>query len=234
MRLSVRLSTIRACAIAAVASSALAACAGNGTVPAGSSQLAPTAFDEAMARLKLTTCATDPPQWQWIFKGACDKFTLKSTGGKFTLGTYDDISVTGSIGYNTVKGTITIDLADALDKNSDVEKYKGKAFPPYKGNGTTIVYAVADNQSTQTVKPLEHKNVPILEYVITDTKGFPGKDCGAAILEKQKNGTEAWNPLPSQFPVKGDKVTITQYTVPQGLELPPKGTGLYFAINCFS
>jgi len=75
--------------------------------------------------------------------------------------------------------------------------------------------------------------VPILKYVIIDQKGFPGKNCAAAILAKQRNGQFAWSALPSQFPVKGKTVTITQYTVPQGLQLPPKGTGLYFAINCF-
>ncbi|MGA8576914.1 MAG: hypothetical protein WB609_14675 [Candidatus Cybelea sp.] len=249
-----RLSIIRSSALAAVAAIVLAACGGHGVVP-GSSSVAPMSAnggaapitndaaamtndgapmaDSDMTPLGLTTCAKNPPQWMWIFKGACEKFTLKPTGGKFSLGAYDSISVTGSIGYNSAKGSVSIYLVDALNKNGDILKNKGKAFPPYKGKGTTVVYAVADNQSTQTIKPLSHKNVPILKYVITDQKGFPGKNCAAAILAKQRNGTFAWSALPSQFPVKGKTVTITQYTVPQGLELPPKGTGLYFAINCF-
>ena len=61
----------------------------------------------------LTTCATTPPQWQWIFKGACAHFTLKPTGGKFTLASYQNMSVKGSIGYNSGKGNVVIDLADA-------------------------------------------------------------------------------------------------------------------------
>ncbi len=231
---------IRSSALAAVTAIALAACGGHGVVP-GSASFAPqasspfspmTANQDDMSPLALTTCAKNPPQWMWIFKGACDKWTLKNTGGKFTLGEYQNISVTGSIGYNTAKGSVSIYLVDAIDKNGDIVKYKGKSFPVYKGKGTTIVYAVADNQTTQVIKPLSHKNVPILKYVITDAKGLPGKNCGAAILASGKKGL-AWSALPSQFPIKGKTVTITQYTVPQGLELPPKGTGLYFAINCF-
>jgi hypothetical protein len=237
-----RLSMIRSSALASVAAIALAACGGHGVVPAGSTAFAPqgssplapmTANQDDMSPLALKACATDPPQWMWIFKGACEKFTLKNTGGKFTLGAYANISVTGSIGYNNAKGSVAIDLADAIDKNGDVIKWKGKTFPPYKGAGTTIVYAVADNQTTQTIKPVFHKNVPVIKYVVTDSKGLPGKKCGAAILEQGKQGL-AWSALPSSFPVKGKTVTITQYTVPQGLVLPPKGTGLYFAVNCFS
>jgi hypothetical protein len=231
---------IKASAFASVAAIALAACGGHGVVPQGSSfaptsanGVAPMAGDDA-GPLALATCATSPPQYMWIFKGACEKFTLKSTGGKFALGAYANISVTGSIGYNNAKSSATVYLSDAVDKNGDVLKNKGKAFPPYKGQGTTIVYAVADNQSTQVIKPLEHKNVPVIKYVITDQKGFPGNHCGAAFLSKQRNGTFAWTSLPGAQPVKGKTVTITQYTVPSGLTLPPKCTGLYFAINCFN
>lgn len=190
------------------------------------------ANQDDMSPLALKTCAKSPPQWMWIFKGACDQFTLKSTGGKFTLGEYESLSVTGSIGYNSAKGSVTVDLADAIDKNGDVLKYKGHTFPPYKGKGTVVVYAVADNQTTQTIKPVRHNNVPIIKYVVTDAKGFPGKTCGAAILGQGKNGL-SWSALPSTFQVKGKTVTITQYTVPTGLVLPAKGSGLYFAINCF-
>lgn len=182
--------------------------------------------DNFMSPLALTTCATDPPQWNWIFKGACTHFTLKPTGGKFTLQTYQNISVTGSIGYNTGKGA-TVYLADAK-ANGDVIPYKGKSFPKYKARGTVVLYAVADNQTTQAIQPLAHKGVPVIQYVLTDQKGFPGKTCSAAIYS---NG--GWTALPSSFPVKGHTVTISQYTAPKGLELPPKGTGLYFAINCY-
>lgn len=225
---------IRAGAIAAAI--ALAACAGHGAIPSAPGVQAPSTFGDASplaafgdaSPLALKTCAKDPPQWQWILKGACDAFTLKPTGGTFTLGTYDDISVKGSIGYNSLKGTATIDLADAIDKNGDIESYKGKSFTPYKGKGTTVVYAVADNQTSETIKPKSHAGKPVLQYVITDSKGFPGKTCGAAIL-----GSKGWSAFPSTFGVKGHTVTITQYSAPSNLELPPKGYGLYFAINCF-
>ncbi len=46
----------------------------------------------------LTTCATSPPQYNWIFKGACGSFTLKPTGGSFSLGSYNNITVKGSLG----------------------------------------------------------------------------------------------------------------------------------------
>ncbi|HET6276811.1 MAG TPA: hypothetical protein VFE16_12845 [Candidatus Cybelea sp.] len=232
---------IRASVLASVAAIALAACGGShGVVPQGSS-FAPMSANGGVASiggdagpLALATCATSPPQWMWIFKGACEKFTLKSTGGKFTLGVYANLSVTGSIGYNNAKSPATIYLSDAIDKNGDVLKNKGKAFPPYKGEGTTIVYAVADNQSTQAITPKSHPNVPVIKYVITDKKAFPGNTCGAAYLAKQKNGLFGWTALPGTEPVHGKTVTISQYEVPKGLALPPKGNGLYFAINCFN
>lgn len=179
-----------------------------------------------------TTCATSPPQYQWIFKGSCDQFTLKSTGGSFTLSTYQNITVKGSIGKNTAKGDVKIALADALDKNGDIEKYKGKTFPPYKANGTTVVYAAAVNQTTQVIKPIPVHGKPVLQYVITDSKGLPGKVCGAAVLAAQQHGGLKWTALPATGNVKGNSVTISQYEVPQGFELPPK-TPLYFGVNCY-
>jgi hypothetical protein len=216
---------------------ALAACAGHGMVPS-SSQSAfnpPMLSRDAMSLDQfspdLTTCTSSPPQYQWIFKGACTKITLKPTGGHFTLGQYMSISVKGSIGANSVKTTAVVYLADATDQG-DIENYKGKAFPKYKARGTTFVYAAAINQSSQVIKPKAKQGVPILQYVITDTKGLPGKQCEAAVYTKQRNGTFKWTSFPSEFPVKGKTVTITQYSVPNGLQLNPK-TPLYFAVNCF-
>jgi len=216
---------IRAGAIATAI--ALAACAGRGAIPTAPGALAPSSIGD-MSPLALKTCATDPPQWEWIFKGPCDAFTLKPTGGTFALGTYDDISLKGSIGYNSLKGSATIDLADAIDKNGDIESYKGKKFPAYKAKGTTVLYVVADNQTSETIKPKSHPGKPVLQYSITDSKGFPGKTCAAAIL-----GKAGWTAFPGSFPVKGHTVTVTQYAAPSGLELPPKGYGLYFAFNCY-
>jgi hypothetical protein len=240
-----RLSLFRASAFATVAAIALAACAGHGAIPSSPSGLAPqsalaptTLGDNAsprgddMSPLALTTCAKSPPQYQWVFKGACTGFMLKPLGGSFSLQKYANITVTGSIGKNTVKKSAHIILVDAVDKNGDILKYKGASFPPYKANGTTIVYASAINQTSQVIKPISVKGKPVLQYVITDAKGIPGKQCGAAVLAKQRNGQLKWTSIPATGTVKGKSVTISQYEVPSGFELPPKAP-LYFAVNCF-
>jgi hypothetical protein len=253
-----RLSIISACAFAAGVL-ALAACANqNGVVPSSQSPVAPMttqndapqseapvssasgasatdtadASDASSVSPDLTTCAKSPPQYWWIFSGACDTFTLKPTGGTFTLGSYQNISIKGSIGKNNVKGSAKVTLADAVNKNGDIATYKGQKFPAYKARGTTVVYAAANNQSTQTIKPIVQQGHTILKYVITDSKGFPGKTCGAALLG-EKNGKFQWTAFPGSYNVKGNTVTISVYTAPQGFELPPKGTPLYFAINCY-
>jgi hypothetical protein len=232
-----RLSTIRACAFATVAAIALAACANHGVIPSSSSAmvpqsgLAPTTLGDDMSPF-LTTCVKTPPQYQWLFKGACVGFMLKPAGGSFSLQKYANITVKGSIGKNTVKGSAHIVLADAVDKNGDILKYKGKAFPPYKANGTTIVYASAINQTSQVIKPIPEAGKAVLQYQITDAKPIPGKMCGAAVLAKQRNGQLKWTSIPATGNVKGKTVTISQYEVPAGFELPPK-TPLYFAVNCF-
>lgn len=235
---------IRTGAIATIAAIALAACAGRGIVPSSPTAMAPTnemipgASDDGMSPLKTKkkTCAKTPPQYEWVFKGTCDEFILKPGGGDFSLEQYAYITVTGSIGKNTVKGSATIALADAVDKKGDIEAYKGKSFPVYKGKGTTIIYASANNQSNQTIKPIVVKGKAIIQYVISDKKKFPGKTCSAAILTHESSGKLYWDPLPNGFPVKGKSVTISLYTTPNGFELPPKSdaTAIYFAVNCYS
>lgn len=181
----------------------------------------------------VTTCATSPPQYQWIFKGACEKIALKSSGSTFSLQEWDSITVKGSIGSNNLKTTTSVYLADATDTGGDIGTYKGKAFDKYKAEGTTFIYAVAVNQGSTAIKPVTQKNKPILQYVITDAKGLPGTKCGAAVLTTGEKGSLQWQTLPGgPFGAKGKTVTITQYTVPRGFELPPK-TPLYFAVNCF-
>lgn len=248
-----RLSTLRTGLLAAIAV-AMASCSNNGMMPSFSqpnsqpaaapvSQAAPDAQPDAAQSdapaaaspdaqdalsPDLTKCATSPPQYNWIFEGACTSFTLKPTGGTFSLGTYDNISVKGSLGYNTVKTSAKIYVADAIG-SGDIKPSKGKSFPKYNGKGKVVLYAVADNQTTQTIKPKTHAGTPIFKYVITDSKGLPGKTCNAAIY-----GSGKWTPLPGQgFPVKGNTVTIQQYNAPNGFVLPPKGYSLYFAINCY-
>jgi hypothetical protein len=241
-----RLSLIRASALATAAAIALAACSGHSAIPstqsaiAPQSALAPTTVGDNMSPLGddisplgLTTCAKSPPQYQWIFKGACAGFNLKSSGGTFSLEKYADITVKGSIGKNNAKGEVHVVLIDAVDKNGDILKDKGKTFPPYKARGTTVIYAEASNQTTQTIKPIPERGKAVIEYVITDAKGFPGKTCGAAVYGKQRNGKEGWTAFTGTYPVKGKTVTIAVFLAPSGFELPPKGTPLYFGINCF-
>ncbi len=240
---SMRFSMTRTCVVATVAATALAACAGHGMVPSSPTALAPTnvilpAGDDGGVlplKGKIKHCATSPPQNQWIFKGACDEFILKPGGGNFSLHEYGLITVKGSIGKNTLKGSAKIAIADAVDKKGDIEKFGGKSFPLYKGNGKTIAYASANNQSSQTIKPIVVKNKPIIQYIITDAKKLPGKKCSAAILSHESGGKLFWDPLPSSFPVKGKSVTISLFTAPNGFELPPKAdkTPIYFAVNCF-
>lgn len=257
-----RLSIISACAFTAGVL-ALAACASqNGVVPSSQIPAAPIAAQNAAAESQaptssasdatdasnatatadapvssdvspaLTTCAKSPPQYWWIFKGACDVFTLKPSGGSFSLGTYKNITVKGSIGKNTVKGSAKVALSDAVNKNGDITTYKGSKFPAYKARGTTVVYAAANNESKQTIKPIEQQGHTVLQYVITESNGLPGKTCGAALLGEQK-GKFQWTAFPGTYKVKGKTVTISVYTAPNGFELPPAGTPLYFAVNCY-
>ena len=183
--------------------------------------------------LTVTTCATSPPQYQWIFKGACEKISLKPTGASFSLQEWHDITVKGSIGANNLKAAATVYLADATDADGDIVAYKGKAFDKYKAEGTTIIYAVAVNQGKTAIKPVAQKNKPILQYIITDAKPIPGTSCGAAVLTAGEKGSLEWATLPGgPFKVKDKTVTITQYSVPRNFELPPQEP-LYFAVNCF-
>jgi hypothetical protein len=179
-----------------------------------------------------TTCATSPPQYWWIFSGSCNVFVLKPTGGSFTLGSYNSISIKGSIGKNDVKGSAKVALADATDKNGDIKTYKGKSFPAYHARGTTVVYAAANNESKAAIKPIVQQGHTVLKYIITDSKGFPGKTCEAALLG-EKNNKFQWTAFPGSYKVINKTVTISVYSAPAGFELPPAGTPLYFAINCF-
>jgi hypothetical protein len=232
-----RLSIVSGAALLAGATLALVACGGHGVVPSSagapmsaSNVTSQGAFGDAIS--PLATCAKSPPQYDWIFKGSCQSFDLKSSGGSFKLATYADYTLAGSIGDNTAKGTVTVALAVATGKNGDIESDKGKSFPYYKAKGTTILYASANNQSLQTIKAISHIDKTILKYVITASKSFPGNTCAAAYLG-EKNGKVEWTTFPDNYPVKGKTVSVDVYEAPTGFELKPKGTALYIAVNCF-
>jgi hypothetical protein len=235
-----RLSILRAVTIAAGAAIALTACSSGGTVPPSSAAYNPMAANNPMAfnnanallPLALKKCDTSPPQYDWIFEGACDKFTLKPSGSSFKLGTYKDISIKGMIGRNSLKKDATVALADATD-SGDIKAYKGVAFPKAKIEGAdAFAYAAAINQGTETVTPKPQPGRPVLQYVITDSKGFKGSSCKAAALES-RNGKFEWVVFPgSAFKPKGHTLTVSQYTAPAGLVLAPK-TPLYVAVACY-
>lgn len=222
---------IRAFAIATVATIALAACTNQrGVVPSSPSATAPTTARSPAPALK--TCATSPPQYEWIFKGACQKFDLTSDGGRFSLGEYQNIAVKGFVGKTTALGSVKIALASAIDSSGDVETYKGKSFRRYKGRGITYFYAAAVNQSAQTIKPVVIRGKPVFQFTVTDANGFGDATiCGDAVLHFN-NGKPSWDPMPGTSKVNAQTVTLTQYGVPNGFELPPK-TPIYFAVNCY-
>ncbi|HEY1882450.1 MAG TPA: hypothetical protein VGG51_05355 [Candidatus Cybelea sp.] len=229
---------IRAGIAAIAATVALAACASHGLVPSsagglGQSALSPTALNDSLVQPEITTCAKSPPQYWWLFKGSCDpKITLKPTGATFTLAAYESITVKGTIGHNTTKGTASITLADATG-TGDITPWKGKSFPKYLARGKTFIYAVAVNHSTQIIKPITGGGKPVLQYIVTDSKGLPGKTCGVALLNEEAGGKFIWSSFPGDFTAKGNTVTITQYAVPKGFAIPPK-TPLYFGVNCWN
>jgi hypothetical protein len=226
-----------------VAAAFLAGCGGSQppiAAPGHSLRLPlPSLDDNGTSPLALRTCATRPPQHEWILKGACQAFDLTSTGGHFRLGEYQSITVKGSIGKNTARGTVKFALADAIDKNGDIEPYKGKAFPRYEANpkyyehNITYVYAAAVNESTQVIKPIPSKGKWVLRFTITNALGFgDANTCGAALLTSRAGKHYSWAPLPTTGLVMGKTVTITQYGAPRNFGLPPK-IPVYVAVNCY-
>lgn len=263
-----RLSMIRALAILTVAAMALTACANqsgmmpsspsaatptiqqapsttgndtganNATTPNTTSQDSASSDTTDMSPLALKTCATSPPQYQWIFKGACQRFHVSSVGAHFSLGEYQGLTVKGSIGRNTAKGTVKFALADAIDKNGDIEPYNGKPFPRYKADpkyyehSITYVYAVAVNESSQVIKPVTVKGKPVVRTVISNAKGFSDATyCELHVLTFE-TGKPVWDPLPGPGKIRGKTVTISHYVAPDGFELPPKAP-VYFAVSCY-
>jgi hypothetical protein len=232
-----RLSMTRASIVAMAGAIALAACAGHGLVPPQSqsvtslSQNDGAMMPEGAMSPDLTTCATSPPQYMWIFNGACTTITLKPAGAKFSLQKYRNITVTGQIGKNNLKASAKVAIVDATG-SADIKTYKGKAFPKYKAHGKTFIYASAINQGKTAIKPIIQQGHPVLQYVITDAKGIPGHQCGAGVLTNNGHGGLIWKALNVQAQVKGKTVTISQYVVPHGFALYPK-TPLYLGVNCF-
>jgi hypothetical protein len=226
-----RLSIFRAGAIVALGALALAACSSSGTVPSSPTAYNPMALNNPMLPLgkpsKLTKCATTPPQYLWVFEGACAKVDLAPSGASFSLAAYKGITVKGTLGKNNLKLKTPVYIADATgDKN--IKTYKGLAFPALDVKGAKVVlYASVTNQGKDVIKPIAVPGKPVFEFVITDDAGVPGTTCHSAGLAKEKK----WEVLPNVVTIKGKTITVTQHTVPEGLELAPK-TPLYLTLFC--
>jgi hypothetical protein len=230
----IRLSLMRSSAVATVAAMALAACASRSGMTPSSPTAAAGAQNMPGIAPAPPTCATSPPQYGWIFKGACDEFMLKPSGTHFKLFGYQGISVKGFIGNNRLKRPATIAFADAIDANGDIESYKGQSFPQYVGEGTTYVYLTTINQSTRTIKFAPVKGKPEFEYVITNAEGFGSyTQCGWALLTFPPGKPPRWLELPNTGIVEGKTVRLGQYVIPIGFGIHPKSP-LYLAVNCFS
>lgn len=224
-------STIRAKVITTLASVALAACSGQQSgpsLPLAGVPFASSGKSASFSKMGLETCATSPPQYEWIFEGACDEMALTPQGGLFTLSDYQSISVVGQVGYNSLKRSARVYIVDAID-DGDIEQYGSVPFPPYiPGKGTTFLYAAAINQGHKPIRPVVHSGTPVLQYTITDTNRLPGKHCSSAI----RTASNRWSPAPASFPAKRHKVTLSWYTVPNGFELL-RQSPMYFAIFCY-
>jgi hypothetical protein len=221
-----RCSMIRGSVVAMAVSVVLSSCNSTDAVSAAKALLNPV---PPLAKTDLKTCATSPPQFEWIFEGACDKIDLNPAGAPFALQLYQRIRVTGQIGKTDLKRPARVVIVDALD-NGDIEPYQSQAFPSWPYPKQAVIYAVAINESYHVIKPIVVSGKPVLEYVITDFNGFPGTRCSSAVLTFGRN-MPVWKPLPVSAKPKGYTLTLKQYTAPAGFKLLPQ-TPLYFVVYC--
>lgn len=220
---------VRSRIIGTFALTALAACGGGGGAPSYQS-LNPVVTGRIPQHAKpndVNTCATSPPQYHWIFEGACQAIEINSSGASFSLDEYRDITVTGSIGKTTLNGTVQFDVVDAVG-NGDIEHYNGMTFPHYTpySSGSTVIYVAVINQSNQTANPVESSK-PGFSLTVTDANGFPANRCGLAIYDY-----DGWNTLYNvDNHVYGDTVTINWFS-PYGELSWPSKYPVYFAVYC--
>ncbi len=125
-------------------------------------------------------------------------------------------------------------LADATDKNGDIEKYNGKTFPPtrQRHDGRLRVRDQSKHANHQADTVVNSKTV--LQYVITDAKGLPGKNCGAALLHEQRRQVAA-GPIRCRADIPS-RATRSRSAFTKRLRASSfrrRPVPLYFAVNCF-
>jgi hypothetical protein len=228
------LATIRSRIIGTISITALAACGGGGGAPPYQG-LYPAATSRVSQHVKdndVNTCATSPPQYYWIFEGACQAIEINSGGANYSLDEYRYRTVSGSIGKNSLSGTVQFDVVDAVG-NGDIEHYNGMDFPhfsPYS-SGNTVIYVAVINQSKQDAEFID-SGVPIFSVTVTDANGFPAKRCGLAILTTDRSGSPSWDALYNvDNYVNDNTVTISWYDTPRYSEWPSH-VPVYFAVYC--
>jgi hypothetical protein len=225
-------STVRSALIGTVVAAALAACGGSGGTPQYQG-LNPVSTSRSLEHIKhsnFDTCATSPPQYQWIFEGACQAIEITSSGAPFSLDSYYYKTVTGSIGHNDEAGTVQFNIVDAVN-NDDIEHYDGMAFPHFTTyeSGTTIMYVAVINQSNHNIKPVKCCSVPVFGVTVSDPGGLPAKTCGLAIYLPT---TGAWDALYNvDGVVRNNSVTINWWDPFAGFNWPSEYP-LYFAVYC--
>ena len=207
---------------------ALAACAGNATIPASQSAaqplLAPAApaavaadpIARAFVPLAGVRAAGSPCNISgfWYFRGLCAAFYMAKAGGTVALKPFLGVGVTLGFQKNNAPAKTTFIAGDGTSLKNITGTFKGKKFPLYgsigcvdyygkatKCTGKALVYFVMINATTTTVK---FSGVP---SVTVSAATFPGKTCRQNALVPSGN-TYVWGWVPSPVAPKRGKVTF--------------------------
>ena len=147
----------------------------------------------------VTTCATSPPQYQWIFKGACEKLMLKSTGA--------NVQPANVRGHHRNRLDRTNNTSRAPQRSTSPtqpttaatpKRRRAKPSPNIQPQGTSFIYAVAVNQSTQAIKPVARKEArsPVRHH---RREGTPRERRAASpVSTESQSGKFIWTTLPGE------------------------------------
>ncbi|HTX59903.1 MAG TPA: hypothetical protein VMH02_09505 [Verrucomicrobiae bacterium] len=213
-----RFSSIRASAVALTASFALAACAGHGIVPSGTSYAGAPTTDLASSAVKKTTSPCLASTLPYKFGGAYTITTLtKGKAATSALPKYKGYTVTTKYAAGTVGASGAVLFCDGTGKTDISGKYKGKSFPFYS-DGALYVEAVNTGKTTITLS-----KTPTI--VMTGLK--TGDTCTLLVLES----TGKWYATPLSTKVKAGKLEYP--SLPNSLNFGfPAGTPVFLAVGC--
>lgn len=138
--------------IAAISVAALAACAGQNSIPSqtASQFSAPsTQFSASAVRTPdittnipmlggMSSDATSPCDFSssfWVFGGSCSLFTPKAAGGKVNLAAFEGYSVVVTYPKSNAKKTYKLIVGDGTSDANITGTYQGKKFPTYGSKG---------------------------------------------------------------------------------------------------